>query len=257
MFPYACSNTIEEFRIKENMETLKGPSIMSEVPHLIGVVTFEPVGNNPNFSMYNSSYYLDKNGKIIGQYSKMHLVPISEYVPLRKTFPWLDNIILAFSELPEIRDMQAGINAEPFSLGAKKFGVLICYESIFPELTRASIRQGSDFIINISNDGWFKDSAELEQIMAISVFRAVESKRSFIRATNTGISAIISPCGEINILKNSTGKCKEVDGAWSEKTPIATTRSFYVENGDYFAVLCVIISLIIIVASALKITKNS
>ncbi|MFA5793714.1 MAG: apolipoprotein N-acyltransferase [Candidatus Brocadiia bacterium] len=257
MFPYACSNTIKKSEVTENMDILKEPSIMSGVPHLIGAVTFEPDETGADFKMYNSAYYLDKEGKTIGQYSKIHLVPISEYVPLRKTFPWLDNLILTFSELSEIRDMQAGTNAEPFSLGNLKFGVLICYESIFPELARASVRRGSNFIINISNDGWFKNSAELNQILAISAFRAVESRRSFIRATNTGISAVIHPNGKINILKNNTDAYKEVEGAWAEQIPVATTSSFYANNGDYFAFLCLIISLTAVFASLRKISKNS
>jgi apolipoprotein N-acyltransferase len=190
-------------------------------------------------------------------------VPMSEYVPLRETFPVIDDIILAFSELPYIAGITPGTNLNPFILQTKrnnhetkyyKFGVLICYESIFPELARESVRQGADFIINVSNDGWFKNSAELDQILTLSAFRAIENKIPFIRATNTGISAIIDPSGKINILSNDKGQIKEVEGVWIRSIPILQEAgSFYTQNGDYFPYLCLIIFGIIILLKYIKI----
>ncbi|MFH0889512.1 MAG: apolipoprotein N-acyltransferase, partial [Planctomycetota bacterium] len=270
MFPYLVLLDDDEV-----VATLTSTALLCRTPMLIGILTcIESDAYQYRFvtreeeriypiKIFNSACYLDSKGKIINRYDKTHLVPMSEYVPFRETFPIIDDIILAFSELPYIASISPGTNLEPFTLSAKKdnlqikdykYGVLICYESVFPELARESIRRGSDFIINISNDGWFKNSAELDQMLAISAFRSVENRISFIRATNTGISAIIHPSGKINILRNNQGQSKEVEGVWVEYVPVLQkTGAFYTRYGDYFPYFCFLIFSIIIIFKYIKI----
>ena len=257
MFPYVCSMSIQDKWIPQNMEILKEPAMLCGVPHLIGAVSFEGTDAEKHFRIYNSAYYIDENGIVNGRYDKIHLVPVSEYVPWRKALPWLDTLILSLSELEEVREMSSGQNKELFQIDKWKFGILICYESIFSEQTRNIVNQGGDFILNLSNDGWFKDSAELEQILAISAFRAVESRRTFIRATNTGISAVIQPSGQVKILKNDKGNSKEMAGAWTEQIPIASSRTFYAVSGNYFAIFCLMISIIWGIIYRIKTSKNT
>ena len=270
MFPYLILLDDEEV-----VTTLTDTALLCRTPMLIGVLTcIESDTEQYRFvtregektyhiKIFNSACYLGSNGEIINRYDKIHLVPMSEYVPFRKIFPIMDDIILAFSELPYIAGISPGTNSEPFTLSVKrdnqpikdyKYGVLICYESIFPELARGSVRRGADFIINISNDGWFNNSAELDQILAISAFRAVENRTPFVRATNTGISAIIHPSGKINILRNDQGQSKEVEGSWVEYVPVLQkSGSFYTHYGDYFPYFCLIIFCIIILLKYIKI----
>lgn len=257
MFPYVCSMSIGDEWLPQNMDTLKEPAMLCGIPHLIGAVSFEMTDTPKDFRIYNSAYYINENGGITGRYDKIHLVPVSEYVPWRKALPWLDTLILSLSELEEVREMSSGRNKELFRIGKWRFGVLICYESIFPEQTRDIVERGGDFILNLSNDGWFRNSAELEQILAISAFRAVESRRTVIRATNTGISAVIQPSGQIEILKDDKGNYKEIAGAWTKQIPVASGRTFYESWGDYFAVLCLIIPFIWGIIYRIKIRKNA
>ncbi|MEW6027043.1 MAG: apolipoprotein N-acyltransferase, partial [Planctomycetota bacterium] len=249
------------------------------------------------YDIFNSAYYLDANGDILNRYDKRHLVPISEYVPFRDTrvFYIIRAVVTALSELRDVYGMLEGANIEPFVLEVKhdagaarsdastkmqsapntavtastsrsganeasgryKYGVQICYESIFPELTAESVKRGADFIINISNDGWFKDSSELEQILAISAFRAVENKTTFVRATNTGISAVIQPSGRIDVFSGQNGRAKEVQGAWIKPLPVSGQKgTFYTRTGDYFPYLCMLISVVIIILKYLKILDS-
>lgn len=251
---------------EEYLKVLKDTVALCGVPMLIGALTAnESQVEGREYDIFNSAYYLDSNGELLNRYDKSHLVPISEYVPLRDTFvfPVIRAVILALSELKKVYGMLEGTNFEPFILKVKRddsratdyrYGVLICYESIFPELARESVKRGADFIINISNDGWFRNSSELDQILAISAFRAVENKATFVRATNTGISAIIQPSGRIDVLKNKDGQAKEVEGIWSKQLVISEQKgTFYTRWGDYFPYLCLLMTAVIIILKYLKI----
>ncbi len=168
---------------------------------LIGLLVREPeriegriAGDQDEYT--NSAIYLDASGRITGRYDKAHLVPFSEFVPFARTFPWMRELIRKFSGLT-LSDMRAGKGFPVWDLGGERFGAQICYEGIFPGISREIARKGGTFTVNISNDGWFRDSAELDQMLAMSRFRAIESRIGFIRGTNTGISAFIDPAGRV------------------------------------------------------------
>ncbi len=151
-------------------------------------------------------------------------------------------------------NLSSGENTEPLSLKNNRFGVLICYESIFPKLVRQSVRKGADFIVNISNDGWFKNSAELDQMLVVSLFRSVENKVSLIRVTNTGISAFISPIGEMKILKNATDQFKEIEGTMLTSILISPGQTFYSKYGDFLPIAAMFFIVAIMLLKFLKIT---
>jgi len=255
---------------EDYLKVLKDTVALCGVPMLIGVLTVtESQDEGRQYDIFNSAYYLDASGELLNRYDKAHLVPISEYVPLRDTFvfPVIRAAILALSELKEVYGILEGVNFEPFLLRVQsdnlmvqdyKYGVLICYESIFPELARESVRRGADFIINISNDGWFKNSSELDQILAISAFRAVENKITFVRATNTGISAIIQPSGRIDVFRNKAGQAKEIEGIWAKQLFISGQKgTFYTRWGDYLPYLCLLMTAVIIILKYLKIIDKA
>ena len=144
---------------------------------------------------YNAIIAFDKNYDFIQPYGKRHLVPFGEYLPLEKiltsVFPFVSNISLFDSVLTP------GEDSYVMNINGVKYGGLVCFDSIFPELARRSVNDGAEILIIVTNDSWFRDSPAIYQHNAQAVLRAVENNRYVIRSANTGISSIISPTGEI------------------------------------------------------------
>lgn len=142
---------------------------------------------------YHNAAYLFDRGKPKGFYYKLRLVPFGEYVPLRKFFAWVDI-------LNSLEDMVPGKKFTVFEAGGKKFSVLICFEDVFSDLSAKFVREGAEFLVNITNDAWFGKSAEPVQHLSASVFRAIESRKYVVRSANTGISGFIDPYGRTELL---------------------------------------------------------
>ncbi len=178
---------------------------------------------------YNTAYVFGKQGELTGSYSKNHLVPFGEYTPLRAYFPFLAKMSV------DIGDFFSGPNHNPIVTGVGKIGMLICYEGVFPYITNDTVRRGADVLVNITNDAWFGRSSAPYQHFAFYVFRAVETDRFLLRSANTGISAVIDPRGRTTA---RTGIFTQdvLTGAYS----LRHTRTFYVEHGDYFLILCLL-----------------
>ncbi len=138
----------------------------------------------------NSAFLLSPDAQLLGRSDKIHLVPFGEYVPLGSFLPFVNKLVAG------IGDYSPG-EINPLPLKGHQLGVLVCYEVIFPELARESVRQGSDLLINITNDAWFGKSSAPWQHLAMARFRAVENRVWLARAANTGISAFIAPSGRI------------------------------------------------------------
>jgi apolipoprotein N-acyltransferase len=138
----------------------------------------------------NSAFLLAPDAELLGRSDKIHLVPFGEYVPLGKFLPFVNKLVAG------IGDYSPG-EINPLPIRNHQLGVLICYEVIFPELAREYVRQGSDLLINITNDAWFGDSSAPWQHLAMARFRAIENRVWMARAANTGVSAFISPSGRI------------------------------------------------------------
>ncbi len=146
---------------------------------------------NTNIKIYNSFLFFDKNHQLVGVYNKNKLVPFGEYVPhpfkvFESLFPYLGGY-----------DFSRGKDGKIITIGRLKIAPLICYESIFPLYVANLIKKGANLIANITNDGWFGKTVEPYQHLEMSRVRAVENKRYFIRATNSGISAVINSYGKI------------------------------------------------------------
>ncbi|MEO5355808.1 MAG: apolipoprotein N-acyltransferase [Nitrospirae bacterium YQR-1] len=183
----------------------------------------------------NSAVLLGKDGKIDYVYDKIHMVPFGEYVPLRKLLFFVDKLVGSTGEFSPGRDFVSG-RAEFGS-----FGTHICYEIIFPDLVRRFYINGGDFIVTISNDAWFGDTSGPYQHFAIAVLRAVENGKYLIRATNSGISAIVGPKGGI-LKKTSLFERVTLTGDIYKSAGGVT---FYTVFGDVFAYSCLIYSVFI------------
>lgn len=210
-------------------------------PCLFGLNTVE-WGADDRLWKYNSALLIDERGQARGRYDKIHLVPFGEYVPLGETFP----LMSMFTPYEGDYSCKPGERWTRFPLivgdRTYHFACLICYEDSDATLARQYVRPGEpgvDFFVNISNDGWFDGTAEHEQHLAVCRFRAVETRRSVVRAVNMGISAIIDPDGRIVILPGPTwAESKKVEGIVRGPVPLGTGTTLYAQFGDWLPVGC-------------------
>ncbi len=179
---------------------------------------------------FNSAYFLDQNGRLRGRYDKVHLVPFGEYVPLKSMFFFMQSIT------QEVSDFSPGGALLVVDTPAGKMNAIICFEAVFPGLVRKFVARGSELIVNLTNDGWYGDSAAPYQHLAMARWRAVENRRYLLRAANSGISAIIDPAGRISA---STPLLRK--DICLGRFDFVTCRSFYAAHGDLAAGLCAII----------------
>jgi len=186
---------------------------------------------------FNRAYHIDPMGTIRGYYDKVHLVPFGEYVPLKRFLPFIKKLVTAAG------DFTPGEKISPLPVGSLSVGMLICFESIFPEIARVHTRQGADMLVNITNDAWYGRSSAPYQTLCMSVFRAIENRRPLIRAANTGFSAFIDNKGKI--LAESGLFCREI--LIKEINMVKPSLTFYTRYGDLFAVACLFFSAIILI----------
>ncbi|RLB07702.1 MAG: apolipoprotein N-acyltransferase [Deltaproteobacteria bacterium] len=177
--------------------------------------------------VYNSAYLLSPASQILGRYDKIHLVPFGEYVPLSRFFPF-------FNSLVGIGNISPGEDAVIFQLPEGRFGVLICFEVIFPELCREFVRRGADFMVTITNDAWFGKTSAPYQHLAQATFRSVENRIWLVRAANTGISAFIDPWGRVHKASNIFTR----ETFLQQISLKDEGMTFYTRYGDVFALGC-------------------
>src|SRR4029079_16838272 len=164
-----------------------------------------------------------------------------EYLPL-KQFPWPSRIASSWSA----GEFRPGTRYTVFNLEDTQFAVTICWENIFPDLFRRFVKNGAKLMINITNEAWFGETAAPYQLMAMSVFRAVENHVSIARAANTGISVFIDPVGRILSKVKRGDKDIFVEGYRVENVSVSSTNTFYTKYGDVFAELCTAASLLLV-----------
>ena len=190
-------------------------------PHLVGAVTQD--GNKS----YNSAFLFGPDGAILDRYDKIHLVPFGEFVPLQS---WLGRWI---SVLNDLGGFDAGPKDQLIEAPGAALGVTICYEAIFPEIARRETAAGAQVLVNLTNDGWYLDTAAPEQHFSMSVLRAVENGRWLVRAANTGISGVIRPDGAVALRTRLNERAQFAADVAPENG-----KTFYARHGDVFAAAC-------------------
>ena len=176
---------------------------------------------------FNSSLLLNPQGESSGRYDKQHLVPFGEYMPFRRYLP------LPKALVESVGDFTPGAAREPLACQNGRIGVLICFESIFPELARAWARQGATLLVNQTNDAWYGRSGAPWQHLSNVVFRAIETRRSLARAANTGVSGFVDPLGRLT----ATSPLFE-PFYLTAALPLLAEKTFYVRHGPWFVWLC-------------------
>ncbi|HVP80109.1 MAG TPA: apolipoprotein N-acyltransferase [Thermodesulfobacteriota bacterium] len=186
----------------------------------------------------NTALFLSPEGKILGQYLKIYLIPFGEYVPYEGIIPWPECIV------PKgMNSDVAGTEPILFEVDGTKIGTLICSEILFPELGRCMVKKGAGFLVNISNEAWFGKSAYPYQALAVSVVRAVENRVNLVRCTNTGVSGFIDPYGRITARLTNGGEDLFVEGMLTREIHLSSPDTFYTRYGDMFAYACFVYSI--------------
>jgi apolipoprotein N-acyltransferase len=182
--------------------------------------------------LYNVALSLSPRGDVMGVYQKTHLVPFSEYVPM-KWFPPFR--LLKFLE-PEF---QAGDAVRLLPTDVGNVGVMICFEAMFPDISRALAQSGAVFLTSMTNDDWSRGTSAPADLAAMSVFRAVETRRWIVRAANTGISCFIDERGRM-VARSAWGERETLTQKVVHHAP-QTGETFYVRYGNWFIYLCGIV----------------
>jgi apolipoprotein N-acyltransferase len=181
--------------------------------------------------IFNSAALVSPQGEWVGRYDKVHLVPFGEYLPFPQVFAFAGGLT------KEVGEFQRGTSHAPLDAGGERFGMFICYESIFPDEVRQGPLQGAQFLLNVSNDGWYGDSGAWKQHLQQTQMRAIENERWLLAATNTGMTAAIDPYGRI-----VAATPRKVRTALAAPYALISGTTFYTRHGDWFAYLCAIIS---------------
>jgi apolipoprotein N-acyltransferase len=197
------------------------------------------------FESFNSAYLIEPGGGFSERYDKVHLVPFGEYVPLKRFLPF-EKLVAG------VGDFIPGPGYLPLRFNGQGIGILICYEAIFPEISRSFVKRGATLLANLTNDAWFGDTSAPYQHFEMALFRAVENRVFLVRSANTGISAIVDPAGRVKV---KSGLFKE-EILTGEVRLRQGPAGFYTRYGDIFPFLCTAVSGILIVAGLRRRFRN-
>lgn len=227
-------------------ERVKSLAMGVKTPLLVGT-PYRSFAKEPR--LHNSAVLFADDGRIVDRYDKLHLVPFGEYIPAKPVFSFAER----FAPLP-IGDFSPGAKPTVFKIIIKrelrddtaswrmlkniKFSCLICFEDVFPGISRRFVREGAAFLVNITNDAWFKKTAAPYQHAQSSVFRAVENRVNVIRAANTGLSCFIDQKGRVIGAVTDGSREIFVEGYATKEIFLTRTRTFYTVYGDIFAYVC-------------------
>jgi apolipoprotein N-acyltransferase len=202
---------------------------------------------------FNTAYLVSPESKPFAAdhaYSKVHLVPFGEYVPFTRSWPWLYTQLRAFTPYEYDYSITPGDEDQaPFVVRydgrEARFQVAICYEDAMAYRIRDMTRSADparpkaiDFVVNISNDGWFHGSIELDQHLNLCVFRAIENRVAVVRSVNTGISALIAPSGRVEKVVEKDGNRRYITGEIVGRLTLDDRLAPYTRVGDVFALAC-------------------
>ncbi len=201
--------------------------------------------NGQRYDNFNSSMLLTPNSIEIQKYAKMQLVPFAERVPYSEELSFLNAMEWNFG----LGGWKVGEEATIFKFQKKKlsevkFSNMICYESVFPGFVAEFVKNGAQFLTVITNDSWWGNTSGVYQHKQIAVLRAVENRRWVVQCANGGVSCFIDPFGHILHPTNLYTQT-----IMTENIEPRTELTFYSQHGDWFAELCVMLSVFLLTAA--------
>ncbi len=202
------------------------------------------LGDRPNRSgrydeFVSASFFLP-DGTYAGRYDKMHLVPFGEYTPYKQLFFFAGHLLDGLNFVP-------GNQRRVFSTGGHRFGIFICYESIFGDEIREFALKGAQVLVNLSDDGWYGDTSAPWEHLDMARMRAIENNRWLLRDTNTGLTSSIDPNGRI-----VARMPRHIRGAVEVPFAFRNGLTFYTRHGDWIGWLCAILVTSVLVGSYLQ-----
>ncbi len=238
-----------------------------------------PTGNDP-YDYFNSAFFFNPDGGFVDVYHKRKLVIFGEYIPLVRWLPfvkWFTPITGGYEagdqpgmfEINRRGETSSSSDAKQITIGlggispsrTVNAAPLICFEDMFPQTARQSVRGDTDFLVNLTNDGWFGEGAEQWQQAAAGIFRAVENGVPLVRCCNNGVTCWIDAHGQVRqVFKDATGSIYGV-GTMTLELPLPDAQrppTFYNRHGDWFGWSCVTITAALLLAkiSRRKIAKT-
>jgi apolipoprotein N-acyltransferase len=192
---------------------------------IFGARSFQGKPGTANFRAFNTAFFTDGKGRVVGRYHKQVLLAFGEYLPFAKLLSYLP--ALPFAEGftagggPAVFHLPRGIRAAP----------LICYEDLMPDLVRKFVAETrANVLINLTNDAWYGRTVGPWQHLWLAQFRAIETRRSLLRVTNTGVTSLVNPRGEVvQALPTFT------PAVMRSEIAVMTGDTYYVRFGDWFA----------------------
>lgn len=206
-------------------------------PLLFGAIGYE--GTGEDVAWFNSAFLRARDGRVIGRYDKLVLMPFGEFLPFASVFPSLKQLS------PNTGDFTPGEGPAVLQVNPElRVGPLVCYDDMLAGHVREAGRAGATLLLTVANDAWFGNSPALDLHETLGLWRAVENRRYLVRATNTGLTSIIDPLGAVTLELPT----------WAEIAAIAPVRLLDTETpyqtyGDWFAWLAVVLSLAILLQS--------
>lgn len=199
-------------------------------------------------SWYNAAFIMAPSGQVMDYYWKRRLVIFGEYVPLARWLPFLKHLT------PIGDGFSAGEKRGILSMGdaGPSFGTLICFEDVFADVSRDHATPEASFLLNITNDGWFGESAAQWQHAQIAAFRSIENAIPLVRCANNGITCVIGADGRMQGLDEGPGPYEA--GYRVVEVPVGGSRvsTFYNRHGDILAHLCSLITFVTIAAVEMR-----
>jgi apolipoprotein N-acyltransferase len=184
----------------------------------------------------NTAFLIDQNSQIVGRYVKRSLMPIGEYVPGEKWFPYLRDLAALSTEL--IR----GVSDAPLTLSSgTKAGMLVCYEDMVADNASSSVREGAECLIALANGSAFKDPDTLQQHLKLAQLRTIENRRALIRCAATGVTCLVQPDGTITD-RLAIGE----NGVLLARVPLVQSLTFYTRYGEWFSIMSITLTVVYI-----------
>lgn len=219
----------DDARFKRSMAAIASAN---GAPLIVGNIGMDFVPESGEWREFNSALVIGANGDSIGRYDKIHLVPFGEYVPFSRL------LFFARKLTGKVSRFDRGEERKVFRLNGHRYGVFICYESVFADEVRQFARLGAEVLVNISDDGWYGDTSAPWQHLNMARMRAIENRRWILRDTNNGVTASIDPYGRVrqSIPRHQMDALPAEYGFRDDVT-------FYTAHGDVFAWLCAFVAL--------------